>query len=227
MKNYISFVLVAFLTSNVLIAQESLYNNLLQNYPDRRLQIGSTVSDLAILNATIDINYRYNKNQAIGLEFNNFSTATLYDSPLNADLIGQGLKVYQKIYIRDINHYSYSYFRHGFRGDRSSIRYDEEGWFPFEENGSTLLVYEERSFTENSFRMGYDVMFGIETNHDRFFLMDFFIGVAYLQQFNADRFVSSNTVSPLFSGFKPVGGFRLAVYLDRDYGNLFIPFSKD
>lgn len=186
-------------------------------YPKRVWQLGSTISDAVTVAFPVDLNYRYKGNKALGIELNLFSTV-LFDDLENYDdlsLTGVGAKIYQKIYLNKSSWNNYLYFRHGLRLDRSELTYNKEDWFPTEQNGNTFLTFENREYTSLSYRIGYDAVFGIELHNDNSFIIDFFVGMSYLEQLSSeDLELSDNFLSPLYSGLRPIGGMRFAFYLD-------------
>lgn len=188
------------------------------NYPKHDWQIGSTFSHLIRQQISFDVNYRYFNNQVFGVELSRielFPQSTESEIEGDEPLIdrtykGWAFAAYQKLYMSRSSSDNFVYFRHGLRGDFTKHEYYQDDWFEIYKDGNTFLNYEQRYFTDNSFRMGYDAVFGIELYHGRF-STDLFAGAVYYLQMNNNALSSDDIFIPSYTGLRPVFGLRLAL----------------
>lgn len=190
-------------------------------HPKHDWQIGTAFTNLIVQQFSVDANYRYFKNQVIGFglsRIEGYPQSTGQDGDerplLERAYKGWELAAYQKLYLNRSYVDNFIYFKHGIRGDLTEHSYAQEDWFEIYSDGNTFLNYEKRYFTENSFRMGYDAVFGIELYHGRF-STDIFAGAAYHFQLNKSAIVSDDFFLPSYSGLRPVFGLRFAVNIGK------------
>lgn len=195
-------------------------------FPRHQWQIGSTFSNLALQQLSLDVNHRYEGNKVLG-----FGVTRILGSPGSEDyefdsdpLIdrnyeGWELAIYQKLYLHRSYVDNFVYFRHGLRGDFTNHTYSREDWFEIESDGNTFLTFETRDFSDQSFRIGYDAIFGIELYHGRY-STDIFAGAAYLFQLNDGAYQTDDFLVPSYAGLKPVFGLRFSINIGpTEYDN--------
>lgn len=190
-------------------------------YPKHDWQIGMTFSNLVLQQITVDANHRYYNNQVFGIGISKIeATALSSDEEVDGNYLlersyrGWELSAYQKIYLSRSYVDNFVYFRHGVRGDYNKYEYAREDWFETSSDGNIFLNYEKRNFSENSYRLGYEAIFGIELYHGRY-STDIFAGVAYHQQLNGSALKSDDFYIPSYQGPRPVFGFRLAINIGK------------
>lgn len=220
MKQLIS---CAFLLASYFSGAQQIDNNNIgsTNYPSQKWQIGLTFTDVVLQRASIDLNYRYNRNQVIGIRYTDIAgysqSEVTYDEDANQlnlenlDYQGMEIAVYQKLYLYRTSVDNFFYVRHGLRFDQTERSYSKEDWFDFTKDGNTFLNYENREFSERSTRIGYDAVLGIEFYHG-IYSTDIFVGGAYFSQISDELSYKTNDVlEPSFQGFKPTFGIRVAI----------------
>lgn len=186
-------------------------------YGDGQVQIPLT--DLIAGRASVEINYSITEEQALGLNlgfYYDMEGTTQTDSSRRI-FGGMAAAVFHKIYINKATTGRNWYLRHDVRFDHSRVSYLRTDWFPFERDGNTFLHFSDRTFKYDSYRLGYDLMIGVEFGSGPL-ILDMSAGVGYRHQLNEvlreEAPSGTNITYSDYNGFTTVGSVRLGYYFD-------------
>ena len=190
-----------------------------ESYHPARFQAGFYAGDFILTGDLIfDASYRFHKRHVFGISSGYMQDRDgLYATEGNEALWrGTDSRSYHKMYLGCTVNQNYFYVRHGLRFREGTFNYPIEDFFPFEENGNTFLRKETRSFTENTLQFGYEMVLGFEVNY-RYVFMEYYIGAAAStayhnspEEYREEEMILND---PRFSGFRPLAGIRVGIYL--------------
>jgi hypothetical protein len=169
-------------------------------------EIGWITNDIFIGRLTADVILSYSNKHAFGLrssignDFFNSSFGGLYEGT-NFEYRG-GL--FHKMYFPQKRNRQLT-IRHGLRVKYSENYYEKDEWMSFENLGNTQYVLRNATKTDRNFKLGYELILGLQQRYESKFFYEYYAGITYMQlvsttsnNFGIDELSEYNVLSDFF-----------------------------
>lgn len=179
------------------------------------------VPQYAIYNGIrLDFDFKIKPNQVLTLApmFNYAYKSEIY-YPDATNYTGGGLKVNYRYFPQSSGTPVGGYLGMGLHYKYTSVEYSSFDYYNYEEDGLTYQSYGEMDKEESFHQGGYDLLVGYQWIFDDLLIMDLYCGWGFRASgFDPDKagndsFWAETIFDPAYSGFTPLLGFRVGLFL--------------
>ncbi|MDZ7847758.1 MAG: hypothetical protein U5L96_13880 [Owenweeksia sp.] len=172
MKRICLFVIAVAMSSSQAVAQDSL--RYIRPYPKEQFQVSMVLSDFAVNRVRLEGSYRIRRQHAIGFGIADVYGRESYSTGQDQFIDGFYLNGSHKYYLKssagsNSQKVSFLFMRSSLNFQQTSMKYEEEQWRSYLENGNTIYELIDVTSRQVLQRLGLDFEMGIEFTRELWF----------------------------------------------------------